>query len=103
MAEDPTVPGPTGKETQLQIALDEETAQGMYCNLALVNHNETEFAIDFIYVQPQQPKAKVRARIITSPSHFKRLLNAMNENLAKYEAKFGTVGAAAPRHDLPVH
>jgi hypothetical protein len=91
------------KEVQLQISLDEEMAQGIYCNLALVNHNQTEFVMDFIYVQPQQPKAKVRSRIITNPSHFKRLVNAMTDNLAKYESKFGVVDAAPPRQDLPVH
>ncbi|MBI5525674.1 MAG: DUF3467 domain-containing protein [Deltaproteobacteria bacterium] len=88
---------------QIQIALDEETAQGFYSNLAMVNHNQTEFTIDFIYVQPQGPKAKVRARVITSPSHFKRLIGAMNDNLAKYEAKFGIVEVAPPALNVPVH
>jgi len=40
----------------------------MYVNMAMLNHNETEFVIDFIYVQPQAPKAVVRARVINSPS-----------------------------------
>lgn len=94
---------PPAKEGQIQIALDEDTAQGIYSNLAMVNHNQTEFSIDFIYVQPQAPKAKVRARIITSPSHFKRLISAMTENLAKYEQKFGAVDIAPPQANLPVH
>ncbi len=80
-----------GKEVQLQIELDEQTAQGMYCNLAMVNHTPTEFTLDFIYVQPQQPKAKVRARIITSPQHMKRLLMAMTDNLSRYEKMFGVI------------
>jgi hypothetical protein len=88
---------------QIQIGLDEDVAQGIYSNLAMVNHNQTEFTIDFIYVQPQGPKAKVRARVITSPSHFKRLIAAMNDNLAKYEAKFGIVEIAPPQLNVPVH
>ncbi|MGI5864288.1 MAG: DUF3467 domain-containing protein [Myxococcales bacterium] len=79
------------KEVQLQIDLDDQIAQGMYCNLAMVNHTPTEFTLDFIYVQPQQPKAKVRARIITSPQHMKRLLLAMQDNLSRYERAFGTI------------
>ena len=105
MAEEPKAPPKDGASPapQLQIALDEETAQGIYSNLAMVNHNPTEFTIDFIYVQPQAPKAKVRARIITNPSHFKRLIAAMNENLAKYESKFGVVDVSAPPPHMPVH
>jgi hypothetical protein len=93
---DPKLP-----ETALQIQIDEAVAQGLYANMALVNHTDAEFTLDFIYVQPQQPKASVRARIITSPRHMKRLLAAMTDNLQKYEARFGTVDTAGP--DLPVH
>jgi hypothetical protein len=82
---------PKNPEIQLQIQLDDDVANGQYINMALVNHTETEFTIDFIYVQPQQPKAKVRARIITNPKHMKRLLSAMQDNLGKFEAKFGTI------------
>jgi hypothetical protein len=93
---DPKVP-----ETALQIQIDETVAQGLYANMALVNHTDAEFTLDFIYVQPQQPKAAVRARIITSPRHMKRLLAAMADNLQKYEARFGVIEALSP--DLPVH
>ena len=78
-------------DVQLQIQLDDDVANGQYVNMALVNHTETEFTLDFIYVQPQQPKARVKSRIITNPKHMKRLLLAMQDNLAKFEAKFGTV------------
>ena len=88
MSDKPAAPPP---EVQLQIELDDATAQGLYCNLAMVNHAPTEFTLDFIYVQPQQPKAKVRARIITSPQHMKRLVAAMQDNLQRYEKAFGTI------------
>ena len=58
-------------EVQLQIQLDDAIANGQYVNMALVNHTETEFTLDFIYVQPQQPRAKVLSRIITNPKHMK--------------------------------
>lgn len=96
MADNPKAP-----EVQLQIQLDDEVASGQYANMALVNHTETEFTLDFIYVQPQQPKAKVRSRIITSPKHMKRLLLAMQDNIQKYEAKFGTI--ALLENENPVH
>src|SRR5204863_3932291 len=97
MPDNPSKPS----EIQLQIQLDEETANGQYINMALVNHTETEFTLDFIYVQPQQPKAKVRSRIITNPKHMKRLLLAMQDNIQKYEAKFGAIQLL--ENDNPVH
>ena len=81
---------------QLQIQLDDEMSQGVYANMAMVNHTETEFTLDFIYVQPHQPKAKVRSRIITNPKHMKRLLNAIQENVQKYEGRFGTIDVSGP-------
>lgn len=92
---------PKPPEIQLQIQLDDDVANGQYINMALVNHTETEFILDFIYVQPQQPKAKVRSRIITNPKHMKRLVLAMQDNLAKFEAKFGTIELL--ENENPVH
>ena len=86
----------TEKKVNIQIQLDDDVAQGAYVNLAMVNHSETEFVLDFIYVQPQQPKAKVRARIISSPKHTKRLLEALKDNVAKYENRFGRIDISGP-------
>lgn len=80
------------KKPEIQIEIDENTAQGAYSNLAMIGHSENEFILDFIFLQPQQAgKAKVRSRIITSPAHAKRLLAALQDNIAKYEARFGQV------------
>ena len=84
------------KEIQLQVQLDDDIAQGMYVNMAMVNHNETEFTFDFMFIQPQQPKAKVRARIITSPKHAKRFLLALQENIGKFEGRFGVIDVTGP-------
>ncbi|HVZ75597.1 MAG TPA: DUF3467 domain-containing protein [Polyangia bacterium] len=75
----------------LQIDLDEVTAQGAYVNLALINHNENEFVLDFAYIQPAAPRARVRSRIITSPRQAKRLLRALEDNLRRYEERFGPI------------
>jgi Protein of unknown function (DUF3467) len=94
----------TPPQVQIQLQIDEQTAQGMYVNMAMLNHNETEFVIDFIYVQPQAPKAVVRARVINSPKHMKRLLHALQDNVAKYEAQFGKIdisGSIPPPLGMP--
>jgi hypothetical protein len=76
---------------QLQIELDDATAQGAYCNLVFLNHNDTEFTFDFVYVQPGGPRARVRSRIIISPRHAKRFLRAIESNIARYEQVFGKI------------
>lgn len=81
----------SNQSVQLQIEVDDNTAQGIYSNLAGVTHSETEFIFDFLFLQPNQPKAKLRARIISSPVHTKRFLTALMENIKKYEDRFGII------------
>lgn len=88
------------KEVQIQIEIDDLTAQGVYSNLAIISHSPDEFVLDFIFIQPQVPKAKVRARIITSPQHAKRFLSALQDNIKKYEEKFGQI-KTEPKQELP--
>jgi len=82
------------KTQEIQIEIDEQTSQGVYINLGMISHSETEFILDFIFVQPQLKKAKVRSRIITSPSHAKRLMLAIQNNIKLYEEKFGEIKVA---------
>ena len=88
---------------QIQISLDETLAQGVYANLALIASSEAEFTLDFIYLQPQQPKATVRARVITSPQHAKRLAQVLAEHLARYEARHGPISLPPVPSGLPPH
>jgi len=100
MADQPK--GPTGDPAapqgtpQIQIDVDETTAQGAYSNLVLINHNENEFVLDFAYIQPSAPRARVRARIISSPRHTKRLLRALEHNVRRYEERFGRIEEPEP-------
>lgn len=79
------------QQQSVQIEIDASTAQGIYTNLALIAHSETEFVLDFIFQSPHPPKAKVCARIITGPLHIKRFIAALQDNLKKYEARFGPI------------
>lgn len=83
-------------QEQLQVEIDEATARGIYTNLALITHTETEMLVDFLFLQPQTPKAKVLTRIVSSPVHAKRLLWALRDNIEKYEARFGVINAGDP-------
>lgn len=76
---------------QLNIELGEKEAEGIYSNLAIISHSPAEFIIDFTRIVPGIPKAKVHARIITTPQHAKMLMKALMDNIEKYEAKFGEI------------
>jgi hypothetical protein len=76
---------------QINIELNEEVAQGTYSNLAVITHSASEFVIDFVRIMPGIPKAQVKSRIILTPEHAKRLVNALEDNIAKYESVHGTI------------
>ncbi|PST82300.1 DUF3467 domain-containing protein [Pedobacter yulinensis] len=79
------------QDNQLNIELSEEVAEGIFSNLAIITHSNTEFVLDFIRVMPGVPKAKVKSRIILTPEHAKRLMQAMEDNIEKYEAINGRI------------
>jgi Protein of unknown function (DUF3467) len=78
-------------EQQINVELSEEMAEGVYSNLAMIAHSNSEFIVDFIRLMPNVPKAKVKARIILTPEHAKRLLAALSDNIEKYEESYGDI------------
>ena len=78
-------------QNQINIELTEEIAEGIYSNLAMIAHSNSEFVIDFIRLMPGVPKAKVKSRIVITPEHAKRFLFALKDNIEKYENSFGTI------------
>ena len=88
--------------TQLQIELAPEMADGVYSNLAIINHSNSEFVVDFIQMMPGLPQAKVKSRVILTPQHAKRLVRALTENVGRYEAIHGEI-AATELPGMPIH
>ncbi|MBB6001807.1 MULTISPECIES: DUF3467 domain-containing protein [Arcicella] len=85
MASQPT------EENQINVELTEAMAEGEYVNLAMIAHSQSEFVIDFIKMMPGIPKARVKSRVILTPDHVYRLLNALKENIQKYEEAYGPI------------
>lgn len=81
----------TPKKNHLNIELDADIAQGIYSNLAIINHSQSEFVVDFISIMPGVPKNKVKSRIVLTPQHAKRLLQALHDNVVKFEKKNGPI------------
>jgi hypothetical protein len=98
MADDAKPPQP-----QMSIQIDAAHAAGVYSNLMMISHRKEEFILDFLFVQPQsspegQTVASLRARVITTPEHMKRIVKAIEENIGRYERSFGPIYEAT---DLP--
>lgn len=82
---------PEPKQQQINVQLDEKVAEGIYSNLALIAHGPAEFFLDFARMVPGTAKATVQARIIMTPAHMKFLLNALKENIERFEKQFGEI------------
>ncbi len=83
---------------ELQLELDAQIADGVYANLVIVSHSDSEIIFDFARMLPGKPKARIHSRVILNPKNAKLFLNAFQDNIEKYEKKFGTIkiGDVAP-------
>lgn len=88
------------KRGQMQIELPESEATGTYSNLVMISHSASEFILDFISVMPGATKAKVVKRMILTPDHAKRLVNALTENVSRYEDEHGPI-SGNDQFDIP--
>ena len=75
----------------LNIELTEDAAEGVYSNLAIITHSNSEFVVDFLRIMPGVPKARVKSRVVLTPQHAKRLLHALSENIQKFESAHGQI------------
>ena len=91
------------KKDGLNIELTEEVAQGVYSNLAIINHSPSEFVIDFIQMMPGVVKAKVKSRVILTPQHAKRLMKALSDNINKFENQHGDIKDVDPNGGVPIN
>ena len=81
---------------EIKVRFPEKIMGGSYANHMVVLHTKEEFIMDFILASP--PAGSVTARVITSPGHMKRIINALGDNVKKYEEKFGKIKEAkAPK------
>lgn len=89
------------KGNQINIELKDDVAEGIYSNLAIISHSNTEFVVDFVRIVPNMPKAKVKSRIILTPFHAKKLMKALGENIKKFENQFGNIEGTEGNSNLP--
>ena len=78
-------------QNPLSLELNPQVTKVSYANLAVISHSRCEFVIDLASNLPGMPKALVESRTIMTPEHAKRLMNALFDNISKYEAQFGVI------------
>lgn len=79
------------EKKEISLEIRPEVAKGTYSNLAIITHSHSEFIIDFATILPGLPKPDISNRIVMTPEHAKRLLNALMDNVTKYESQFGLI------------
>jgi len=82
------------EQKEIKIKIGDNELKGVYANLMRVMHTKEEFVLDFANVVFPQEGGIVTARVITSPGHLKRIIRALEENLKRYEEKFGKIEEA---------
>jgi hypothetical protein len=89
------------KDVKIEVKVDEDIASGIFCNFSNISHSPDEFVLDFVFVHPAPPPGfgKLMSRMIITPSHAKRFLLTLSENIREYEARFGEIDLHAQIDD----
>lgn len=71
------------------IFASEEARKGHFSNNMFISHGPEEFILDWIMDSPSG--RELVSRIIVTPGHIKRIMNAIKANIEMYESKFGEI------------
>ena len=86
-------------QQQVQIKASDSDLKGLYSNAMQVRHTQEEFVLDFFNLLGTE--GVLASRMIVSPAHLKRITQALEENMKRYEDQFGVViASAAPNQDI---
>jgi len=80
------------KQPGIPVKITDDILRGVYANQMMVSHTREEFIMDWVNLFP--PQGIVNARVIISPGHLKRVIRALQDNVRKYEERFGEIGEA---------
>ncbi|HEY41264.1 MAG TPA: DUF3467 domain-containing protein [Dehalococcoidia bacterium] len=90
------------KTMEIKVKMPDNLMGGVYANNVIISHTKEEFIFTFLMVTP--PQGIVTSRVIMSPSHTKRLANALQENIKRYETNIAKIEPATePKEKLGFH
>jgi len=78
------------KKRKIKLEMPKDPS-GKYSNMVMISHNKNEMFLDFIQTFPHDPRAKVQQRIVMTPMHAKLFLQALEENITRFENQFGEI------------
>ena len=84
----PGKPKPGSRQLRLELP---GNLSATYANTVVVTHTHREVIFDFVQVMPNDPRARVQSRIVMTPANAKLFLNALNDNLQRFESKHGAI------------
>jgi len=79
------------KDALPEFDADEITMQGIYANASVITHTELNFLLDFIFIDPSRPAAKMVSRINLPANQAKLLASILKKALSDYEKQFGQI------------
>jgi len=88
---------------QVNVNIDQDKIEAKYSDQALISHNPFGFTFDFAQQIPQMHILKILARVAMSPQHAKAFMEALMENVKKYEEKFGEVELTKKMRDEAIN
>lgn len=90
------------KDIKIEVKVEDEIALGKFANFSNISHSPDEFIFDFLFIHPAPPPGfgKLVSRIVMTPTHAKRFLNAMRQNLQEYENRFGAINLKSPGGEI---
>ena len=62
-----------------------------YSNVVRISHSPAELVFDFGLILPGEKIAQIVSKVVMSPLGMKLLHNALTDNLAKFEKKYGDI------------
>ena len=80
---------PLNPSPPIQINTGDELMRGRYSNSLIVSHSPEEFIMDWLLNSPSG--TFLVSRIMVSPGSLKRIINALADNLEKYERQYGPI------------
>lgn len=81
---------PNAPQRQLRLEIP-ANLNALYANAAIINQTHSEIILDFLQILPNDPRARVQARVVLTPANAKSFLNALAENLQRYEQAHGEI------------
>jgi hypothetical protein len=81
-------------ELYAKLQVVDEVLGGAYSNVMSVMHTRDEFIMDFLTNFP--PVSKVTSRVVVNPTHLRRIISVLGDNLSQYEDRFGKIDDGSP-------